>query len=209
MTGSLKGVNNVGLYALMAANLAVFYMLVKGNAVLAGDWIALARNLRAVLPAGVGLALMGIVNAQLSAEAKSRIVFMRWNNPLPGCEAFTRYALSDPRVDIGALERKYGPLPTDHRKQNTLWFRLYKSIDSEPAVVQVHRGFLFARDYTCLALMMVVILGGAGLFQIPATGTALTYLALLALQFLFAGRAARNCGRRLVTTVLAIKGAGR
>jgi hypothetical protein len=173
-----------------------------------GDWIELARHLGDALPAGLGVALMGIINAQFSPEAKSRIVFMRWHNSLPGCEAFTRHAQSDPRVDIASVERVCGSLPTDPRQQNSLWYKLYKSIESEPAVIQVHRAFLLARDYTCLALMMTVVLGVAGFLQIPTKRTALVYLIVLLLQFLFAGQAARNNGKRFVATVLAIKGTG-
>jgi hypothetical protein len=37
MADSLKAQNNLGLYALMAANLAVFYTVVQNNAIMAGD----------------------------------------------------------------------------------------------------------------------------------------------------------------------------
>ncbi len=126
----------------------------------------------------------------------------------PGSEAFTQHAKDDPRVDIASLEKAYGPLPTELRKQNELWYRLYKSVASDPAVTQVHRAFLFARDYTCLALMMAIVLGITGFFQIPSAGTALSYSMVLVLQFVLAGQAARNHGRRFVTTVLALKGTG-
>ena len=191
----------------MAANLAFFYAVVQNNAILAGNWISLAHNAGEALPAGLGIALTGIINAQLSPEAKSRLVFMSWSNPLPGCEAFTRHAKSDSRVDVSSLEHTYGPLPTDPREQNALWYKLYKSVEQEPSVRQVHRAFLFTRDYMCLALMLVVVLGITGFFQISSTRTALIYLGLLLLQFLLAGQAARNHGKRFVTTVLAIKGA--
>jgi hypothetical protein len=134
---------------------------------------------------------------------------VRWNNPLPGSEAFTRYAQRDPRVDTAALERTCGPLPTDPRKQNELWYRLYKSVESAPAVMQAHRASLFARDYTCLSLMMAIVLGTAGFIQIPSTGTAIGYLLILVLQFALVGQAARTHGKRFVSTVLALKSAGR
>jgi len=205
MASSLKGQNTLGLYGLMAGNLIVFYAMLKGQLLLAGDWRAAIQGPGQALPAGLGLVLTGILNAQLSADTKSRIVFLRWRNPLPGCEAFTRYAHSDPRVDLIALENQYGPLPTDPRTQNTLWYKLYKTVEMEPAVVQAHRAFLFARDYTCIALMMLVMFGGAALFQISSVKVVLLYIVGLALQFLIAGQAARNHGRRFVSTVLAIK----
>jgi hypothetical protein len=209
MADSLKDSNKLALYGIMAANLVLFYIVMQNDAIMSGNWINLARNFSEALPAGLGVALTAIINAQLSPEAKSRIVFMRWSNSLPGCEAFTRHAKSDPRVDFAALELGCGSLPTDPREQNALWYRLYKSVESEPSISQVHREFLFARDYTCLALLMVIVLGTAGFLQIPSTRTALFYSVLLLLQFVLSSRAARNHGRRFVTSVLALKGAGR
>jgi len=208
MADSLKDANKLPLLVVMIGNLAVFYVAIKTNTIFGGAWLDLARSLTEALPAGIGLILIGIVNAQLSAEAKARIVFFRWQNPLPGSCAFTRYAAADPRIDCGALEEAHGPLPTDPGEQNVLWYKLYKSVEEHPSVTQVHREFLFARDYTCLALMMAILLGAAGLVQIPSWGTALSYLGVLVVQLLLAGRAARNHGRRFVTTVLALKGAG-
>jgi hypothetical protein len=209
MAGSLKDGNKVPLLAVMAANLAVYYVAIKTDAILGAEWVSVARGSVEAIPAGLGLVLIGIINAQLSSDAKSRIVFLRWTNPLPGCEAFTRYAVADPRIDLASIERAHGPLPTDPREQNALWYKLYKSVETDPSVHQVHREFLFARDYACLALMMIVVLGAAGFLQIPSARTALSYLGLLAIQFALANRAARNHGRRFVTTVLALKGAGR
>jgi hypothetical protein len=208
MPPSLKGQNSAGLYALMAANLAVFYGAVQHGTILQGNWAEAARNLGEAIPAGVGLALTGVLNAQLSPEAKARIVFLRWRDPLPGCEAFTRHAKRDPRVDLAALESVCGTLPTTAREQNALWYKLYKSVGSDPSVTQVHRAFLFARDYACLALFACLVLGVAGFLQISSRRTALIYLAVLVSQFLLARRAARNHGVRFVTTVLALKSAG-
>jgi hypothetical protein len=209
MADSLKGANKLPLFGVMAANFAVFYVALKSDAIVGAEWLAMARAAGEALPGGLGLVLVGIVNAQLSPDMKARIVFLRWDNPLPGSEAFTRHAGSDPRVDVAAIERAHGPLPVDPREQNRLWYRLYKSVENDASVQQVHREFLFTRDYACLALMMTVVLGAAGVIQIPSLSTSLSYFGLLALQFVLAMRAARNHGRRFVTTVLALKGAGK
>jgi hypothetical protein len=42
--------------------------------------------------------------------------------------------------------RTRGPLPTDPRQQNALWYILYKSVGDDPSVSQLHREFLSARD---------------------------------------------------------------
>jgi hypothetical protein len=209
MADSLKKSNNLALVSVIVANVVVYYAVVQGGAIRAQEWTVLAHQIDKALPAALGLALVGIINGLLSAETKSRIVFLRWNHPLPGCQAFTRFAKADARIDVAALQRKYGPLPVDPREQNTLWYSMYKSVETEPAVNQVHRAFLFARDYTGLALMMLVALGTAGYVQIPSMTAASMYVAALLIQFILAGQAARNHGRRFVTTVLAIKGAGR
>ena len=65
-----------------------------------------------------------------ATDAKARIVFLRWQNPLPGSCAFTRYAAADPRINlVGVLEQAHGPLPTDLGQQNALWYKLYKSAE--------------------------------------------------------------------------------
>ena len=204
---SLKSDNKLPLFGLIVGNIVIFYGVIQSDRIIVGDWVLLGQQMVEALPAGLALALVGIINTQLSPEAKARIVFMRWTNALPGCEAFSRYAGTDPRIDIESLRKKYVPLPVAPQKQNALWYKLYKSVEAEPAVLQVHREFLFSRDYTCLALMMLIVLGTAGLLQTPSLTTGTLYIALLFAQFILAMCAARNHGRRFVTTVLAIKAA--
>src|SRR5712671_5918274 len=49
-----------------------------------------------------------IVNGLLSAETKARLVFLRMKDALPGHRAFSKYAASDPRVDISNLKKICG-----------------------------------------------------------------------------------------------------
>jgi hypothetical protein len=202
---SLKSQNSAGLYALMAGNVAVCYVALQHGSIFSGNWTEAAKHISEALPAGIGIALTGVINAQLSADAKARIVFLRWHNPLPGSEAFSKYALSDPRVDVRALDATYGPLPVSPREQNALWYKMYKSVSTDPSVIQVHRSFLFTRDYACLSLFALLILGVASIVQIGLRTTTFTVTGVMALQFLLARRAARVHGLRFVTTVLAIK----
>ena len=209
MIRSLKDANQGPLLLVAAANAVTFYLAVKTDALLGGQWVVLAKNLPEILPTGLCLVLVGVANAQLSSDAKARIVFLRWRDPLPGSEAFTRHAITDPRIDLVTIERNNGPLPTDPRQQNSLWYRLYHSVADDLAVLQVHREYLFTRDYACMSLLMLIGLGTAGLFQVPSKSTALGYIGLLTIQYLLVRRAARNHGVGLVTTVLALKGAGK
>jgi hypothetical protein len=206
---SLKDANQGPLLLVAAANAVTFYLAVKTDALLGGQWVVLAKNLPEILPTGLCLVLVGVANAQLSSDAKARIVFLRWRDPLPGSEAFTRHAITDPRIDLVTIERNNGPLPTDPRQQNSLWYRLYHSVADDLAVLQVHREYLFTRDYACMSLLMLIGLGAAGLFSFPSKSTAIGYIGVLIIQYLLVRRAARNHGIGLVTTVLALKGAGR
>ncbi len=208
MSISLKDMNKTPLAAALAANLALFYTLTQTNSLMHGQWGALLKSWPEALKGTGAFVFIGILNAQVSQEMKARIVFWRWNNPLPGSEAFSKYALSDPRIDVAALQQVCGQFPTSAKQQNSLWYKLYKSVADDASVKQVHREFLFARDYACLSLMAALILGGFGFLLAPLK-EASGYLLLLTAQFLFASRAARHYGQRFVTTVLALKGAGK
>jgi hypothetical protein len=208
MALSLKDTNKPLLAAVMALNLAVFYAAAKNGAVFTGDWPALLHGATDLVPGVFGLVIIGILNAQLSGDAKAMLVFGRWHNALPGCRAFTKYGPADSRIDMGAIERAHGPLPQDPQQQNKLWYRLYKSVGADPSVSQAHREFLFARDYACLSLFALILLGTIGFLVMPTKATAYSYLAILGLQYLLTTRAAHVHGCRFVTTVLALKGAG-
>jgi hypothetical protein len=208
MALALKDLNKVPLLSVVLANLAAFVAVTSGTSWGAIDWSSLTGAFAHAVPAGIGLILVSIVNAQLSSDAKARVVFFRWRNPLPGSEAFTRHAHEDPRVNARALEQALGAPPTDPQEQNAVWYRLFKSIEDHPSVRQVHREFLFTRDYACIALMMALVLAPLSVVETPSFKVALIYTGLLILQFVLVVRAARQHGVRLVRTVLALKSAG-
>ena len=103
---------------------------------------------------GGGVVLAGTANGLLSADTKARIVYWRWSNPLPGNFAFSRYAERDARIDTAALRRAVGDWPSDPRQQNAVWYRLYKRFEHEPAVIDVHRHFLFACGHAAIGSLM-------------------------------------------------------
>ena len=75
---SLKSDNKLPLFGLIVGNIVIFYGVIQSDRIIVGDWVLLGQQMVEVLPAGLALALVGIINAQLSPEAKARIVFMRW-----------------------------------------------------------------------------------------------------------------------------------
>lgn len=206
-TSSLKDGTRGALLLIILSNIAVFYLAVKTGSLMIGGVTKVIENWQQLMPAGISLIFAGIFNELLNSSNKARLVFLRWRSPLPGSEAFTKHALEDARIDIAALERKQGPLPVDQRDQNVLWYRLYQTVADKPAVLQVHRNYLFTRDYAVASFILAATLGIAGFWMIPSPETAQLYVALLVLQYLAVRQAAKNHGIRLVTTVLAIKAA--
>jgi len=209
MARSLKDANRTPLVIAAIVNAALFYCVVQTDAIVAGNWLALLRGWMVAVPAGAAVVLVGVLNAQVDSKNKARLVFWRWKNPMPGSEAFTRHGARDERVNLKAIRKTVGTLPTLPEEQNKLWYRLYQTVAAHPSVEQVHREFLFARDFACMAAVLIVTLGPIGFVLIPSTKTAAIYLAVLIVEYLLATRAARVHGARFVTTVLALKGAGK
>jgi hypothetical protein len=205
---SLKDANRTPLLLVALANAVVFTVLLQGQAIVGGHWLEAVRGLIAALPAGAVAVVVGLLNSQLDDLTKARLVFWRWRDPLPGTRAFSELAAADPRVDLKTLKKKHGPLPSDPVDQNRLWFNLYKTVENDASVLQVHRQFLFFRDFAAMVALLALTLGSAGLLFMPLKSAGL-YLLLLVIEFLMATRAARVHGTRLVTTVLALKGAGK
>lgn len=79
---------------------------------------------------------------------KEKIVHRRFQNPLPGCRAFTDIAQNDSRIDMDAIEAKYGPLPTAPAEQNKTFYKISKSCQDAVGVKDAHRSYLLFRDLT-------------------------------------------------------------
>jgi hypothetical protein len=207
VSGELKSQNKLALATVLMLNLAVYLAAVRSRPISVGAWTEVLENPTALLPATVGILLSGLLSGQIPAEAKARLVFWRWKDPLPGSRAFTLYVRADPRIDVERLQGKVGDFPVSPNEQNALWYRLYRTVADHPAVTQAHREFLFFRDYATLSFLALAILGVAGMLQIPSLSLAALYLAALLAQFLLSARAAKVHGIRFVGTVLALKSA--
>jgi hypothetical protein len=205
---SLKEQNRWQLWLVLAINSLFFYGVQQANAIKIDGLRGLFTDTNKLLPIGFALVISTVLNGMLSADNKARLVFLRWRYALPGHRAFSKYAMSDPRIDLVALTKLHGSaFPADPIDQNRTWYRMYKTVEKEPAVNQVHRDFLLLRDYTGLCALFVVFYGAAGLYAIPSTKIGLLYLALLVLQYAVVRQAASNYGIRFVTTVLAQRAA--
>jgi hypothetical protein len=201
---SLKDQYRWQLWVIVAVNTLFLYGVVQANAIKVAGLRAIFTDAQNLLPVGVALIVATVLTGLLTSEAKARLVFLRWQHALPGHRAFSEHAVKDPRIDIAALEKVHGAaFPVEPVEQNRAWYRIYKTMENDSAVRQVHRDFLLLRDYTGLCAVFLVLYGAAGLFSIPSTKVALIYLLVLALQFILVRLAASNYGTRMVTTVLA------
>ena len=202
---SLKDINRPLLGLVLLANISVYLTVLSGQ--LAIDaWVETLKSIEMVLATGVSI-LAGVLNGQIGHANKARLVFWKWSNPLPGSRAFTKYVSTDSRIDIDALLALRNPLPTKPEEQNSLWFKWYLEYREEASIRQVHREYLFSRDYTCLSLVFLVCITPIAFWQLSNTGIATVYAVGL-LQYFVVRRAARNHGERFVTSVLAHKAAG-
>lgn len=204
---SLKDQNTASLVTILIVNIAIFAVVLKTDQLLAADYQEVLKHWQALIPAGLGAVLIGVVNGLLNVQAKARLVFWRWHDPLPGSRAFSHYVHLDPRIDVAALKSKAGPFPTKPNEQNALWYKLYKSVENDPRVLHVHRLFLLTRDYAGIAFMLLIVFGGIGVFAMQTYRTELLYAAALLMQFVASAVAAKNYGVRFVNTVLALKAA--
>jgi hypothetical protein len=205
---SLKDQNRWQLWIIVAANSLLLYGVVQANAIKADGLRAAFTDAQNLVPVGLALVIATVLNGLVSADMKARLVFLRWRHALPGHRAFSKYAVRDPRIDLSALEKLHGgPLPVDPVEQNRAWYRIYKTVENDQAVRQVHRDFLLLRDYTGLCAVFIAFYGAAGLYAIPSMKVGMVYLLVLIAQYAVARQAASNYGVRLVTTVLARRAA--
>jgi hypothetical protein len=203
---SQKTGNLPWLLAVSAANLVVFGVL---TAIDPEPISKLAKSWEFILPAGAGLALICVINGLLSAEAKSRLVFWKWQDPLPGHEAYTVHAKNDPRfsqADVVEKLRLDQETMDDPKKQNAHWYKnVYTPTRDAPSVEQASRNWLFTRDYAAMSFMMIFLLGAAGYLIITPVIKWLIYVAGLIVQYLLVLWAARNYGVETVTNAIAVR----
>lgn len=199
---SLKAQNVKWLWSVVAADslalvLIAFPDLLAPNALKDFAWLR-------ALSAGIAPVVVLMLTSLLSSDAKAVLVFWRLTATLPGHRAFSVYAPKDARVNLDALRKNVGTFPEDPREQNTMWYRLYKKVDSEVTVAQAHRHYLLFRDLAAVSLLLaplsVLLLYFAGA-SVASSGLALS---ILVVQYAATAVAARHNGIRFVTNVLAL-----
>jgi hypothetical protein len=201
---SLKEQNRWLIWLIIAINTAFLYGVVEANAIELDGVRSIFTDTSKLVPFGVAVVVATVLNGLLSPNKKAQLVFLRWRHALPGHEAFSRHMMADARIDSAEVATALGGrVPSDPGEQNRVWYRLYKTVENDPAVSQVHRDFLLTRDYAALALLFLLFYGGAGFYSIPSTKIALIYVGLLVIQLIVVRQSAVHYGVEFVTTVLA------
>jgi hypothetical protein len=198
-SGVLKAANQKWLVSLAAFDVAVVLLFVAPSLIDTSTLALLRASAAASLPIFV-LLLTGV----LSHEVKARIVFWKMTNPLPGSAAFTKYGPADARIDMKALAKNVGELPSEPSEQNAKWYKLYRQVSEDAAVAHAHKLYLMYRDMAAVSLLLMPLVPAA-LWSAGAT-PASRWIAggLFALQYLVCAVSARHSGARFVCNVLAV-----
>ena len=88
MAVSHKTQNLPALVAVLLANLAMFYgFLLNGNFDIPAA-LALFANWKNAIPGPLAIIAVGVLTEQFGPEAKARMLFWRWYDPLPASRAW-------------------------------------------------------------------------------------------------------------------------
>lgn len=140
---------------------------------------------------------------------KARMVFFRWNDPLPASRA-DKLIAKDARIDTANLSPVAKALLSDEMtpgERNSHWYRnIFLEIRDIPAVANTHRQYLLDRDASAGVALLSLIAALCDViarifFQVPVLSI-YAYLALVLYTFLLASSAA-NSGNRMVTGAIA------
>lgn len=200
----LKAKNASWLRFFLGVNIAAFTSVVVGRQLTAGSiehfWQRLSAQdgLVALCFPIATIVLTGV----LGDLAKARLVFWRWNDPLPGCRAFSIIMGSDPRIDTKDVRSRLGSLPVRGKDQNAAWYKLYRKHAEEPMILEAHRTYLLTRDMTAMAAIFAVAFSAGALVAAVSWKTVVVYVGALVIQYLILATSARNYGNRFVANVL-------
>lgn len=138
----------------------------------------------------------------LPSDWKHRIIYLRWNHPLPGSRVFSELLDKDERISRTELIDKYGELPASPDEQNRLWYKIYKQKQADEVVLNSHGRWLLFRDMFANFIIVFVpsvvfTFWNSGI----KAGALCTMISLIVLTVLWIS--ARNTGERFACNVLA------
>lgn len=198
----LKSLNMKWLVLLAVADVLAVLLFVAPE-VLGGATLTQVGIGRVLTTTVMPVVVLLIVNV-LPHDFKAMLVYWKPPGVLPGCEAFTKYGPGDHRIDMAALKKNVGALPTEPSEQNAKWYKLYKLVPNEPAVAEAHKMFLMYRDMAVMSVVLVVVVPVS--LHVAGAAPSAPWLAigLFAAQYLVTALSARWSGIRFVCNVLAV-----
>lgn len=202
---SLKSQNMKWLVLLAVADVLAVLVFVAPE-LLSGATVTQVGIGRILTTTVMPVLVLLVVNV-LPHDIKSALVYWKPRGVLPGCEAFSKYGPGDNRIDMSALKKNVGALPTEPAEQNAKWYKLYKMVPYEPEVSEAHKLFLMYRDMAFMSIALVVLVPAALLLVGASTGAAWLAAGVFLVQYLITAVSARWSGIRFVCNVLAIHSA--
>lgn len=216
MKVSLKARNVPKLLVVWVLNVAAFYAVaIEGDALrdvralweIASGLAASPAHVWTSVLAWTSVALLTavvVLNGLLPRRAKEFLVF--WPSPRPGSRAFDHFMLRDSTINRKALERHFAPLPSVPDDQNSLWAGWLNEFADDARVRPAYELYLFARDWTVVAVFMLVVAAPAAVWLSEHADGTLWYPVPLVVQCALARWLAQVQGEQLVMTVLSCKG---
>ena len=207
---SLKEQNAWLIRAAMIAHIVAFAAVsIRPLQLLGTDTRGIWEKLQAAaLPGSASLGLIVIASLILlglvPGGLRDKLVHLRWSDPLPGCSAFTEVGPAASHVNMAALEKKHGPLPSAPSDQNQLFYKIYREYRDDIGVLDAHRRYLAARDIGTLTVMLAIPLPLLSWAITHNGNRSLVYWAALLAIYLLCAVSAKNYSQRMVEHVLAL-----
>ncbi len=141
-----------------------------------------------------------VIGGAFTNSIKEIIVFWKFKNRLPGCEAFSKHVGSDDRINIKELKKKIGKFPTNPTKQNRQWYEIFKSIQDK-SIDKTHQDSLLCRELSMMSLLMLLLVIP---IYIRYDLISLYYILFLIFEYLMVRFCAKNTAERLVVNTLSL-----
>lgn len=138
----------------------------------------------------------------LPSEWKHRLIYLRWRDSLPGCRVFSDLLIKDQRISREALISEYGELPSEANEQNKLWYKIYKSKQSDSVVLNSHGRWLLFRDLFAISIILFLPSISYTFWNIGFM-KGLRFMFLYSILLVMSWICARNTGERFACNVLA------
>lgn len=169
---------------------------------------ALAKVEAAALPGTVTLGLIAIASLLLLGLVppnwRDSLIHWRWSQPLPGARAFTVIGPRSSRIDMAALETRFGPLPSDRSQQDSLFYKIYRQFRDEDGVLDAHKSYLATRDVGTINAILMIPLPVMTLVITGDLARSAVYFGALVAAYIACAVSAQNYATRMVQNVLAL-----